>query len=59
MDILIGSQNVSVVNGCGIVACSCYGDYFSCPYLGCSSFNCSSYGFCDTKGGGNPCIVKA
>lgn len=57
MEILIGAQA-----SCGTVwsniACNCYGNYFSCPYKGCSSHSCGSYSFCSEKGGGSPCIVK-
>lgn len=57
MDVLIGPQNVDVYSSCSTVACVCFGNYYSCPYHGCASYDCGSYNFCDTKGGGNPCIV--
>jgi hypothetical protein len=58
MDILINSQNY-IRRFCDIVGCACFGEYFNCPYDGCPSYSCSRYSFCDTKGGGNPCIVSA
>lgn len=57
MDILMNSQ-YNVKSSCSAVACACFGDYYNCPYDGCPNYNCNNYSFCDTKGGGNPCIVK-